>query len=914
MKYPRHVKSKLIALGLFVAASMAVAIPASGITFGREVTNGSTAYPSVVSIWTREDSASDASLMCSGTLITNRIVLTAAHCVNSTDLYYVQYGADQLYDDTDLLEVSATWKNPRFSERQLVNDTGLLLLKEPILGAITTRLPSVTEIKNIQANKGVKYEIVGWGKDQNGESASYLRKAAVDDQTNFMKKAKWWRNDVWFAVGKWNSKEKVFAGSCNGDSGGPLFATVGSKTILAGITSWGAEDCETASPSIYVRLSYYVNEINNIGIPTLLINETKQNRALPSFVTKPKIIGDAKVGSVITCDIGIFSSNTTKATYEWSGNGITLGLTGKSVTVAPNSSSSVTREFRCRVELSNSRGSIVESVSVKQPPLPASTTYASVSGVPTTASSTTSTATCTAAKFSNSNSIQNEWWISSNNSGPTSKILSGNAITLDTKFYSDNGGKYLFCVSRASGDGGTSDSTSSGVYIPIFSKPSAGSAPVIRNVPTVAFDGKVTVTCTSPTFINATKVSIDWLVGDSGYYAAKTKVGSGTDIVLNRESFQNLGGKYLYCRTIASGPGGITEVDSGGSFIPAFIKPVIQTNPKIEGIESYVMPTLGTIVTCSGVKWTGDVLKTEVAWYSGTYGSFSSATKFITAESIEITEELIKKYGGKYLFCSITATNHGGSTIVNASSFLSSGFKPSPTATPKPSPTPSPTPSPAATKSNISINVNVTGVAPIPSPDEIWVWNQTFTCAYSINVQAKITASWVVYGDARFNSDSKAILSSQLVNFILTNPNIVTARGKYFGCEVIATVGNEVFIERKMFKVNEKATALSGNNISIPSQTIPLVLKGTSYEVTVIAGGASRVSVNLFNGKNDCLTEINCGAIELTKDENGRWKGKIDIGRVLTDKDTILIYRFDSQNMVASRGETIASWGVVKEP
>jgi hypothetical protein len=42
---------KLIALGLFVAATNAFAIPASGITFGREVTNDSFAYPSSNFLW-----------------------------------------------------------------------------------------------------------------------------------------------------------------------------------------------------------------------------------------------------------------------------------------------------------------------------------------------------------------------------------------------------------------------------------------------------------------------------------------------------------------------------------------------------------------------------------------------------------------------------------------------------------------------------------------------------------------------------------------------------------------------------------------------------------------------------------------------------------------------------------------------
>ena len=155
MKYPSDVKLKLIGLGIFISALLSFAIPASGITFGREVTDAATSYPSVVSIWEAENADEDAYPVCTGTLITNRIVLTAAHCIDSSGLYFVQYGADQLFDDVDLLPVSATWKNPRFSSRQLVNDTGLLLLEDAISGAFTTRLPSMAEIKSIQANKKI---------------------------------------------------------------------------------------------------------------------------------------------------------------------------------------------------------------------------------------------------------------------------------------------------------------------------------------------------------------------------------------------------------------------------------------------------------------------------------------------------------------------------------------------------------------------------------------------------------------------------------------------------------------------------------------------------------------------------------------------------------------------------------------
>ncbi len=611
LKYPRHVKSKLVALGLFIAAMMAFAIPASGITFGREVTNASIAYPSVVSIWTSEDAESDAYLMCSGTLITNRIVLTAAHCVNSTDLYYVQYGADQLYEETELLEVAATWKNPRFSERQLVNDTGLLLLKDPIPGAVTTRLPSVSEIKSMQANKNVKYEIVGWGKDQNGESASYLRKAPVDDQTNFMKKAKWWRNDVWIAVGKWNSKEKVFAGSCNGDSGGPLFATVGSKTILAGITSWGAEDCETAQPSIYVRLSYYINEINKVGIPTLLVNETKQNRALPSVVVEPRIIGTPRTGSVLSCDTGQWSSNTTNVSYSWSGSGVPYGFSGSSLNVTANTSNSP-KEFTCLVRGSNSNGYIERRLSVTQNPPPSN-------------------------------------------------------------------------ISR----------------------------PTISNMPTIAFNGNVSISCNPGTFNFSTSVSNEWWVGDSSYFEPTTRIGTGNTLVFGASSFTAWGGKYLYCKTVATGDGGASGAMSSSSLIPGFQKPIIKTYPNINGLFSYQSPVIGTVATCNGWSWSNVMTTESVGWYINSSDSFSGATLLQNGASITLTQSFLETYKSRYLICAVTGTNQGGTQIMYDTHYLyyyptvtPTPVAPTPVAPTPVAPTPTVTPKVTATTLSFSGGIN----------------------------------------------------------------------------------------------------------------------------------------------------------------------------------------------------------------
>ncbi len=556
---------KLIALGIFISALLSFALPASGITFGREVTNGATSYPSVVSIWEAETAGDDAYPVCTGTLITNRIVLTAAHCIDSSGLYFVQYGADQLFDDVDLLPVSATWKNPRFSSRQLVNDTGLLLLEDAIPGAITTRLPSTAEIKSIQANKSVKYEIVGWGKDQNEEPATYLRKATVDDQTKFMQKARWWRNDVWFAVGKWNKKEKVFAGACNGDSGGPLFATAGSKKILAGITSWGAEDCETAQPSTYVRLSYYVNEINNIGIPTLLTNEVKQNRSLPTVKSEPFISGVATPDSLITCNQGTWSDNTQSVSITWSGPGLAFGTTSPSIKL---SKVAVESKYVCEVTGRNSNGTTTRKVTITQLAPPQAVKSPSIQGVPSGDNYTGSNSvTCTPATFTGGTSSQIFWWIGLSYSSPDNNIGTGTTLVLTKEIISKYGGGYLYCQTVASGPGGNAQSTAS-VYLPTWSKPAVKLfwAPVVTSQRTAS--GSIAGDVLSCSKAIWTKQP------DSETYSIYIKTGaSGNKVLSNSATYvltsdviTNYQNYEIHCSVTGTNAGGTVEITSSSGY------------------------------------------------------------------------------------------------------------------------------------------------------------------------------------------------------------------------------------------------------------------------------------------------------------------------------------------------------------
>lgn len=526
----------LVVVALAIASLIPITAPSNAITFGKEVTNASDSYPSVISIWIKESAEDIAQFICSGTLIEDRIVLTAAHCVlDKSYFYYVKYGADLLDEEAPLLEVASTWRDPRYSERQGVNDIGLLLLTNPLSGAITTALPSSAAIKKILAAKGVKLEVVGWGKDQNSERATYIKRAFVDDQINRVKNIKGWRKDVWIAVGKYNSKERVYAGACNGDSGGPLFAKLGSKTVLVGVTSWGAEDCELGFPSIYVRLSYYISKINSEGMDTLFKNEVKQNRAMPSALTEPKITGTPAVNSKVQCDPGTWSSNTIKVETKWSTN---QNWTFTDVTnPALNLGDSVERDTQltCTITASSNNGEVVKTVSVLLPGKPTYSGYLSISGLSTYSVAKPGTdATCGGITWNKKPDTEEIKWFGGDTYDAKNPVISTNkTLPITNEIILNYAGKTLSCIIIARNSGGIAV-VMANVKLPVPTKPSTPSPYIsgIGGYPTLVTAGTV-AECGASLFNMDDTVSYQWGYGTAYTNSLTNFIGSGSTLTIS---------------------------------------------------------------------------------------------------------------------------------------------------------------------------------------------------------------------------------------------------------------------------------------------------------------------------------------------------------------------------------------------
>ncbi|ESO12707.1 hypothetical protein HELRODRAFT_159293 [Helobdella robusta] len=196
-------------------------------------------------------------LICGAVLISNVYALTAAHCVENTEVKRLRVVAG-LHDVTNR---NVSQHHPDFNEGPefLTNDLAILTLSDGLIVNDYVQPIQWISQENITLD-GYSCTISGWGKDESTNHPEVLQKVSIslisnqrcDDILSIFYNVKTY-------PGHLCGYEPV-KGSCKGDSGGPLTCYYKEKAYLAGITSWnimGDGVCNATFPSVFARISYF---------------------------------------------------------------------------------------------------------------------------------------------------------------------------------------------------------------------------------------------------------------------------------------------------------------------------------------------------------------------------------------------------------------------------------------------------------------------------------------------------------------------------------------------------------------------------------------------------------------------------------------------------------------------------------
>ncbi|XP_047496452.1 serine proteinase stubble-like [Penaeus chinensis] len=225
----------------------------------------------------RQDNG-EVKYVCGATLIDDRHLLTAAHCVSNLQLteLTVRLGEWDVRAETEFfshieLRPATLLVHPQYYAGNLVNDIAILTLEHHIDFSANPHISPVCLPDAHSTFVGQRCQSTGWGKDAfggDGKFQSILKEVELPVLSHFQCQTalKHTRLGATFSLHQGNLCAGGEAGrdTCKGDGGGPLVCRGDDGAFrLAGLVSWGVGCGQVGVPGVYVNVAHYLDWIES---------------------------------------------------------------------------------------------------------------------------------------------------------------------------------------------------------------------------------------------------------------------------------------------------------------------------------------------------------------------------------------------------------------------------------------------------------------------------------------------------------------------------------------------------------------------------------------------------------------------------------------------------------------------------